>query len=280
MDKLTRALEKARQKRLARLSSEHGGAGELLKGGTPNPDGTLPVDGDDPGSLPAPVRRSRIFHISDTQLEANRLISRRLQDRNADLFRVLRTKVMQEMGRIGARTLGVTSPVYGDGKSIIAANLALSLAQDVNQTVLLVDLDLRDPSVQRNFGIDAELGLGDYLKGDAQVPDCMVGLDIERLRLLPITHPLEDSSEVLGTPKMAALARELKNRYADRIVIYDMPPLLTQADTIAFLPHVDAVLLVLRDGGTTLEDFERCRDALANFHVVGAVINDRRFKLI
>jgi Mrp family chromosome partitioning ATPase len=92
--------------------------------------------------------------------------------------------------------------------------------------------------------------------------------------MLPAGKLLENSSETLGSPKMAALAQELKSRYPDRFIIYDMPPILAQDDSIAFLPHVDAVLLIIQDGVTRKHEIKRCLDALEHANVVGMVLNN------
>jgi capsular exopolysaccharide synthesis family protein len=212
--------------------------------------------------------------VDDDALERARIVARLNRNANADIFRILRTKVLQAMNRSNLRTIAITSANYGDGKTTVAVNLALSLALDLKQTVLLVDLDLRSPSIHEILGITPTVGLSDYFLRNAPVPECLVKPAFDRLVVLPISEPLDNSSEMLGSPKMAALAHELKTRYDDRIVIYDMPPLLSQDDTIAFLPHVDGVLLVVRDGKTQTEDLNQCMNALGNANLLGTVLNN------
>ncbi len=212
--------------------------------------------------------------MPDTLLEQNRIVARLTRSANADVFRILRTKVLQAMARENMRTIAVTSANYGDGKTTVSTNLALSIALDVNQTVVLVDLDLRSPSVHSVLGLETDVGLTDYIVDDAPVSKCLVRPNFERLTVLPITRPLENSSELLGTPKMAQLAHELKTRYPNRMVIYDMPPLLSQDDTMAFLPQVDGVILVVRDGTTKAEDIEHCLHALEGSRLIGTVLNN------
>jgi len=257
MDKLEKALLKARQERSAAVAA---------------PVVAPPAAVSPPG--PPPLRSGPARPIESSVLESNRIVARLTRDINADVFRILRTKILQQMSRLGATTLAVTSPNYGDGKTTVAINLAMSLALDVKQTVLLVDLDLRNPSIHRFLGLAPEIGLTDYFTGEASVPDCLIRPEIERLMVLPIVTPLDNSSEILGTPKMAALAHELKTRYADRIVIYDMPPVLAQDDTIAFLPLIDAVLLVVRDGVTVSDDVRQCMSVLSGPTLIGTVLNN------
>ena len=262
MDKLEKALQKARVDRERALA-------EVATA-------TMPPLEAPPAPPPEPVR-SRTLPLLPAELERHRVVVRSGAGQNLDLFRMLRTKVMQQMQSAGLRTLAITSPQYGDGKTTIAINLAMSLALDVKQTVLLVDADLRKPSVHEFLGLVPETGLDDYLLRDVPIAKCLIKPDVERLAVLPVAHSLQDSSELLGTPKMAQLAEELKARYPDRIVIYDMPPLLTQDDTLAFLPLVDGVLLVVRDGVSPIADVRACAESLAGRNFLGTILNDSRF---
>ena len=177
------------------------------------------------------------------------------------------------MAQNGMRTLGITSPNYGDGKTTIALNLALSIALDLKQTVLLADLDLRKPDMMNYLGLTAPLGLSDYFLSDTPIADCLIRPSFDRLSLLPAGRRLEHSSEALGSPKMAALAEEMKTRYADRLIIYDLPPVLSQDDPLVFLPHIDGVLLVVNEGYSTTQDVTSTLRTLSNAHVIGTVLN-------
>ncbi len=211
----------------------------------------------------------------DRQLEQNRIVAHRARHPEADLFRLLRAQVLQAMNKAGFKTLAITSPSYGDGKTTIAINLAVSIAQDVNQTVLLVDLDLRKPCVDKYLGLSQTRGLTEHLMCNAPLSECLVRLPFERLRVLPVGEMFDHSSELLGLPKMGALADELRSRYPDRMIIYDMPPLLEQDDPLTFLPHVDAYLLVVQDGVTKEDSLKRCTDILGKANVIGCVLNNR-----
>ncbi len=263
MDRLEKALQKARELR----RRDGAAAVETLP-----PSAQVKPPADIAGG--ARPLQSETAQVPDTLLEQNRIVARLTRSANADVFRILRTKVLQAMARENMRTIAVTSANYGDGKTTVSTNLALSIALDVNQTVVLVDLDLRSPSVHSVLGLETDVGLTDYIVDDAPVSKCLVRPNFERLTVLPITRPLENSSELLGTPKMAQLAHELKTRYPNRMVIYDMPPLLSQDDTMAFLPQVDGVILVVRDGTTKAEDIEHCLHALEGSRLIGTVLNN------
>jgi len=212
--------------------------------------------------------------LQESYLERYHVISHQLRNREADLFRILRTQVLQLMNQSGYRTLGITSANYGDGKTTVSLNLAISIAMDLKQTVLLADMDLRKPSVTQYLGIEAPLGVSDYFSNDIPLSQCMLRTNFERLNILPAGQYMDNSSEVLGSPKITQLAKELRARYNDRIIIYDLPPTLAQDDPIAFLPNVDAVLLVVNDGITQISEVKQSMSVLSGAHVIGSVLNN------
>ncbi|WP_374310921.1 CpsD/CapB family tyrosine-protein kinase [Dongia sp.] len=193
----------------------------------------------------------------------------------SDTYRLLRTQVLQRMRANGMTTLAITSPESGAGVTTTAANLALAIALDVNQTVLLVDLNLRDPGVHREFHLTPQAGIDDYLRGDVELRDCLICPGVPRLVILPARLPNGEAAEVLSSPRMAALARELHSRYPDRIIIYDMPSLIPSGDTLGFLPNVEAVLLVARSGRTTKSEIEKSASLLGAKPIVGTLLNAR-----
>jgi len=216
---------------------------------------TLPVPVD-----PACLRESRIICTEE-------------KDSVADAYKVLRTHVVQRMRANGWKTMGVTSPTEGSGKSLTAINLAISLAGEVNQTVLLVDLDLRRPSLRQYFVNEPVKGLSDYLTDGAAVADLLIHPGIERLVILPGNHSFTQSSEMLSSPKMVQLVEELKTRYADRLTIFDLPPVLAGDDVIAFLPYLDSVMLVVEEARTTKDELARAFQLLGENKVLGTVLN-------
>jgi len=155
-----------------------------------------------------------------------------------------------------------------------AINLALSLANEHKQTVLLVDCDLKRPSVASNLGIEPEHGLDDVLKGQARIEQCLyhpTGFD--RLVILPARAPMGNSSECLSGPRGRDVAMELRHRYPDRIVIFDLPPVLNADDALAFLPFVECALVVVSEGATSRQDLLRCMELTRRTPIVGTVLN-------
>ena len=191
-----------------------------------------------------------------------------------DAYKILRTQVTQRLRENGWNVVGVTSPGYGEGKTLTAVNLAVSLAMETTQTVLLVDSDLQDPTVHQVFGLKDCLGLADYLLDDQPVEDLLLHPGIGRFVLLPGGRTISNSTEILTAPKMVGLVEELKHRYPSRVVIFDLPPLLHTADVLAFSPYTDALLMVVEEGKTTGEELQRALSLVKNSRpVLGTVLN-------
>lgn len=217
--------------------------------------------------------RTRVIETNQAVLQRNRVINPSMDSRVFDAYRVLRTNILHRMRENNWTTLGVTSPTRNCGKTLTAVNLAISIAMDVNQTVLLVDLDLRHPSVHTHFGIVPETGLSDYVQARATINEILFNPSIERLVVLPGNKPVLNSSETISAPRMVQLFAELKNRYHDRVIIFDLPPLLVSDDALAFRPYTDAILLVVEDNKTKINDMASAREMLKNTNLVGTLLN-------
>lgn len=187
-------------------------------------------------------------------------------------YKMLRTRMLQRMRQNGWKTVAVTGTCPDEGKSLTAINLSLALARDVNTEVVLVDMDLRKPSLHRCLGITARSGVGDYLDGTSDLSDIAVRTEVDRLGLLLNRHALQNSSELIASPRAEALVERLK-RGNGRIVVFDMPPVLASDDVLAFTPCIDSVLLVAAQGTTRNSDLIAARDLLQNVNIVGVVLN-------
>jgi len=226
-----------------------------------------------PAALSISYRETTVHHADLKRLQDHRIVAMAEQDPAAAAYKVLRTHVLQRMRVNGWKTLAITSPGEGNGKTITAINLAISLARDVKQTVLLVDLDLRRPAMAGYFFDHAVPGLSDYITEDRPLSELLINPGIERLVLLPGHHSFTHSSEVLCSPKMIELVHELKSRYEDRVILFDMPPVLAGDDVLAFLPYLDAVMLVIEEGRTTKEELSRAYELLSDGKILGTVLN-------
>lgn len=189
-------------------------------------------------------------------------------------YKHLRTHILHGTKPENRNTLMFTGPRPGEGKTLTSINLALSISQEVDQTVLLVDADLRNPSVHRYFGFVPELGLVDYLKNGVPIPELLVHPEgLAKLVLLPGGKPTREAAELIKSPQMAELVSELKDCYPDRYVLFDLPPLLNFADALAFAPLVDGIVIVVEAGKTPREEIDRCLEMMKKFAVMGLVLN-------
>ena len=192
----------------------------------------------------------------------------------AEAFKMLRNQVLQRMHADGHRVLAVTSPRQIAGKSLGALNLALAIAADFDATALLVDADLSGQGLQGLFGLDGAAGLGDHLLRGVPIPELLINPGIERLVFLPAaSSAVAQSAELLSTRLLRDLVAELKSRYDNRIVIVDLPPALSTADALAFLPLADTTLVVIEEHTTRMADMESLAELLAPFELMGSVMS-------
>jgi len=190
----------------------------------------------------------------------------------AEQYRTLRTRLMMlEEGR-ARRVLLVTSPAKGDGKSITAANLALTMAQEFNRRVVLLDADLRRPSVHALLGIRQEPGLVDVLGGRAALDDVLVHLPELHLTVIPAGLPPAQPAELLGSTAMRRMLETVRSRF-DRAIV-DVPPVIPLADVGVVAPQCDGVLLVVRAGATPKPLIERALGSFEQERVLGVVLNE------
>lgn len=217
--------------------------------------------------------QTSIFEVDHNTMRDNRLISFSDESHVSAQYKILRTQILHKTKEEGLNTILVTSAGDGEGKSITAANLAISLAREVAHSVLLVDADLRNPSLHRLFGIEPEGGLSDCLLNDIPLTDLLINPGINKLTVLPGRHKLPESAEIAGSPKMMELIHEMKIRYKDRYIIFDSPPLIGSADTLILSKFVDGVILVVEYGNTQKDQIEKALELLKEINVIGTVLN-------
>lgn len=224
--------------------------------------------------------RSPVIQVNRQQLENQRILPPGCAGAIGSPYKMLRTQVLRRLDQLGANTLAVMSPTEGAGKTLTAINLAIAIAADTGRTALLVDLDLRNPNIHRRFGFHPELGIEECLLSRHPVQDAMVKImGYERLTVLPAKSRVENSSELLTDHTAAQLIEELRNRYANRVIIFDLPPVLQADDALAFSRHVQAGLLVVNEGKTRREDVTRSIELLHDLKIVGTVLNGAREKV-
>ena len=190
----------------------------------------------------------------------------------AEQYRSLRTRLSRSENGRAMRAIIVTSPNKGDGKTLTAANLALTMAQEFQQRVLLIDADLRRPAIHRLFGIAETPGLSDVLMGGATLEDALVTVRDHRLTLLPSGIIPMHPAELLGSSTMRRVLDTLRTRF-DRILI-DMPPVAPLADVTIASAVADGVLMIVRAGVTPKPAIEHALAGLDRSKVLGLVLND------
>ena len=205
-------------------------------------------------------------------LDAHLVVALSPQSLAAEQYRSLRTRLRRAENGRSVRVILVTSPAKGDGKSLTAANLALTMAQEFQQRVLLIDGDLRRPTVHHLFGVGDGPGLSDVLLGTTDINDALVALPDHHLTVLQAGTPPGRPAELLGSAAMRRLLDGLRTRF-DRILI-DMPPVAPLADTQIVAPMADGVLMIVRAGVTPKPAIERALSGLDMSKVLGLVLNE------
>lgn len=192
----------------------------------------------------------------------------------AEQFKILRTKLLFPSSGKPARSIMVTSTVPGEGKSFVSANLSISIAQNIQEHVLIIDCDVRMPSIHKCFGIGEVPGLSEYLANKVPLESLMLKTKIDKLSILPAGHPPHNPSELLSSPKMSDLLKEVKARYSDRYIIIDSPPPLLTAETHAISHQVDGILLVVKYGSTPRKMVLELIENIGKEKIIGVVFNN------
>lgn len=214
------------------------------------------------------------YKIDPDLMRQRRIVTLNNYNVESEAFRMLRTKILKQLRENHWNSFAITAPTQDAGKTTVAVNLAIAMAMDVNQTVLLVDLDLRHPKVHWYFGLENEFGLRDYFLSDKPLSDILISPGIERLMLLPGRGQAIGSSEILSGPKMKALVNELNNKKAQsRIIIYDLPPVLATDDVLSVMDFYDALLLVVEEGKNQPDEVKQTLNLLSGKKMLGTVLN-------
>lgn len=217
--------------------------------------------------------QTRVVSLDPYHLEANRIIAVNKTDPRAMSFDILRTKILKEMTANGWRTLGITSPKPDCGKSVVAINLAISLSRQTDYSVMLADFDLRRPRLGSYLGLPKEDALIDCIEGRREVKDALINPGFPRLVILSNSTGVTNASEILTSQKVRDLVTEFRERYENRILIFDLPPVLTADDALAFFPQLDCALLVAASGISTKSDVEESQRLLGSNNLLGVALN-------
>jgi len=186
-------------------------------------------------------------------------------------FRRLKAMIRGVTEAERVRSVTLTSSGKGEGKSTVALNLAITMCQDFDTRVAIVDADLRRPRIHRLLGFTPRRGLSDILSGEALPEDVLITNSVPRLTILPGGRSSKTPAEMLASPRMRQLVEELKTRFD--FIIFDTPPVLTVADAIVLGPMTDGVILVIQAGKVRKRPVERAVELLHNSKLLGFVLN-------
>jgi protein-tyrosine kinase len=254
------AIEKARKQRLS-------------SAGTPSaaPAARVP-EPQAPDWTPPAYSESRCVDLDSEHLRRNRCVCFFPEAPQLSYYKLLRTQIVQRCRASNWNTIMITSAVPGEGKTITAINLAATFAKAFGQTALLVDCDLQRQRVHQYLGVDSPAGLANYLQNGAALKDLIIWPGVEKLTLISGGEAVHDSAELISSPRMAELAAEMKARYGDRYILFDLPPLLAGADALAFAPLVDCILMVVHPR-TSFNELNTALELIPKEKFLGFVLN-------
>jgi capsular exopolysaccharide synthesis family protein len=235
----------------------------------PLPADLSPAERSDGGhGLPVPARP-----VFGTKLDRELVAALSPYGPAAEQYRSLRTRIAQIEHAGPRRVLLVTSPGAGDGKTVTVANLALTMAQEFQRQVLLIDADLRSARLHASLGISREPGLSDVLTGAASLDEALVSISEHRLIALPAGKTHDRPAELLGSEPMRRLMEGLARRF-DRVLVDTTAAHFADAGVLE--PIADGVLLVVRAGRTSRQAITRAIGLVPRTKLLGVVLNDTR----
>lgn len=194
-------------------------------------------------------------------------------------FRTLKTKIFYMKNGNPPRALLITSALPLEGKSMVAANLAVTITQGVHEHALLVDCNFRKPGLHKIFGLNPEKGLADYLSYNADLPTILLKTDTPKLTLLPAGKAPLNPVDLLASEKMKNLVQELKAKYNDRFIIFDSSPIQLASETTLLLSQVDGIILVVNAGKTDRDIILRIIQDIDRQKLLGIVLNCLKMSL-
>lgn len=201
-----------------------------------------------------------------THSDAAAIVSEEYKKLKAMIIKITKQESFKNM-------LLVTSAVGGEGKSITAANLALSLAQDYDHSVLLIDADLRKPMLHRLFNVTPDSGLSDCVSDEKNIASALIKIGSGNLMFLPSGKQNENPVELFSSQRMEKALSAMKYRYPDRYIIIDTPPVLLFAEAKLISTLVDGIIFVVKEGRASQQHITEALDSLKAENVMGIVYN-------
>jgi len=227
------------------------------------------------------LSNNKIIELNKSSLEARGfLIDNGTRKSIKDEFRQIKRKLINNAFGAASKTLNhsnlimVSSSKPNEGKTFVSINLALSIALEQDKTVLLIDADVLRPSIHRELEFGEESGLIEYLLGEKNdISEILYSTNIDKLKIIPAGKPHHLSNELLASDRMESLASELAERYPDRIVIFDCPPLIGVSETLVLSNLVGQALVVVEESKTQIDDILKATENLNEDLALGLVLN-------
>jgi Mrp family chromosome partitioning ATPase len=271
---IQRAIEKAKQRLKPEEAARHVVPGVVPAGERP----AVPVtDMVKAGTQYADFAGLRQVVLDPDESERNRILL--AEGTQGDLahaepaYRLLRSRIRQRMVAGNWSCIGITSPGPGEGKTVTALNLALSLAREKQRPIFLVDLDMRNPSVFKYVGATPAVQISDFLRSAAQPDEVLFSTSVDCLAIAGNRAPVEGASELLATRGLEMLLMHIRVRFPGAIIIIDLPPVTSTDEALLVAPHVDAMYLVIGEGITRRDALTRAQNLLSDFVVAGMILN-------
>jgi protein-tyrosine kinase len=231
---------------------------------------------------PAQRLRPTMAMLNEVQCRERRLLLRGSEDDDGAAvaaYRMLRTRLLHRARSKGWTSIAVTSADQNDGKTLTALNLAISMSREKSREIVLLDMDMRNPSVFRTLGVTPPRELRDYLEGTDKdssandVRELFVSVSSDNLFVAGSTIPTDQASELLHSTRFDDLMHFIKQGTVDPVILLDLPPVLLTDDALVVAPKVDAILVVASEGLTARADLARALELLAEFPVAGVALN-------
>lgn len=229
--------------------------------------------------LKPPVNGSAVTKRSFQLLPMSELLVTCRQDGNreanfaAEQYKMLRTQLLFPAGGSVPKTILVTSAIPGEGKSVVSSNLAISIALGKQEHVLLIEGDLRRPSLTKLFGLKNSRGLSDYLLEEDELSNLLCKTAVDKLTLLPAGRLTKNPYELLSSQRMIDLLEEVRDRYQDRYIILDCTPAQVAAETSVLSKFIDGIILVVRYGKTSRKLILETVEKIGKEKFIGVVFN-------
>jgi len=236
-------------------------------------------------ALEVEYRQTKIFNLDPDVLQKNKLFSLFKNNIMTDHFDIAKGQLLKKLDKLDGNCVMVTSAHPGEGKTFTSINLGISIAREHDRTAMIIDADLRNPWRHHRdfahdfFSLSPDKGLVDYLEDIADISEVILNPGIKKLTIVPAGRRALNSAELLGSPRMEFMIKELKERYGNqRVILFDCPATLSCVDPVVFYHLVDGILFVVESERTTPEDLKKAMALFRDKPVLGVILNKSKDK--